>query len=73
MASYSTKLTLPDVLLGKSEAEFFISHDKSPIGRIRISKGSIDWFEGKARTGKSLTWKEFAKLMETANGRKVMK
>ena len=73
MASYSTKLSLPDVPIVRSEAEFIISHNNRQIGRLRISKGSIDWFQGKARTGKTLTWMEFSKLMGATNARTVKK
>ncbi len=73
MPSYSTKLSLPDVPIVRSEAEFIISHDKKQIGRLRISVGSIDWFKGRARSGKTLTWREFSKLMEETSARTVKK
>jgi hypothetical protein len=73
MGSYSTKLSLPQVALGNSEAEFAINFDKKTIGTLRISKGSLDWFSGRSRIGKTITWKEFDELMKAAPGRDIKK
>lgn len=55
-------------VVGK-DVEFVVKADGSPLGRVRISKGSIDWLPSpKSAKCYEMTWENFAGLM-VANGK----
>jgi len=53
-----------------TDIEVSVREDGDLLGRIRISRGSIDWIPAQKRSARRLRWTKFADLME-ANGRAV--
>jgi len=49
--------------IGNKDVEFPIDADGKAYGRLRVSKGGIDWVPAKKQKGFWLTWPEFASLM----------
>jgi hypothetical protein len=57
--------------LGRVDIEVEVRSDRELLGRVRISKGAIDWMPSyKSKTAYSMAWERFADFME-GNGRQV--
>lgn len=56
---------LPSLPLGKAKVSFQIKYDKSVLGTLELSRGSVQWYSKNKQTSTcNLNWKEFAALME---------
>jgi len=64
MAVHEIDLQLPRVDVSGVDVKLVIHSDYGRLGRLRISKGSIDWYPKYAKTPRRLTWEQFADLME---------
>jgi hypothetical protein len=69
MSQY-VKFTVPKTRrdLGNADVVFEAWDDHGKIGRLRISKGAVEWYAKSKRSGKPnrrLTWHQFSKLMAT--------
>ena len=53
-----------------TDIEVEVREDGELLGRIRISRGSIDWIPAQKRSARRLSWRKFAEVMEE-NGRAV--
>lgn len=54
------------VQVGNVDLEIPVKRDGKPLGRLKISRGSVDWIPSpKAKAGYRLNWTDFADLMET--------
>ena len=50
-----------------SDVDFWIAADGAQLGHLHVSKGGIDWYEGKASKAKrSLTWEKLAELLKSS-------
>jgi len=64
MATSKVSITkLPRVPSGKSDVIFLIVTDGEPLGKLRVSKGSLYWQPSKGHYGYDLAWQDFADLM----------
>jgi hypothetical protein len=57
--------TLPNALLGKMDAFFDIYQGGKKLGKIAISKGSIDWYPKNAKHPYTFSWSEFDKMIKS--------
>ena len=64
MAKHEVDFTLPKRALGRADAEFAVKLDGKPLGRLKISNGSVVWVIGAAKYGYKLPWFKFSELMQ---------
>ena len=70
MPVHEINVTVPAQSIRNADMEIVIDADGRRFGRVRISKGSIDWVPANSPVTRRVTWERFAQLMED-NGRKV--
>ncbi|MHB8642857.1 MAG: hypothetical protein ACYDA3_08235 [Gaiellaceae bacterium] len=71
MATHEISLEVPQlVVVMNKDIEIVVREDDEILGRLRISKGSIDWIPRKAKYARRLSWARFDALVEEL-GRKV--
>lgn len=64
--SHEVSFTVPERELGKAAVEFKVRHNGVIIGRLRVSKGAIEWIGRDKEIGHKLAWREFASLVQGA-------
>ncbi|TML83133.1 MAG: hypothetical protein E6G08_20625 [Actinobacteria bacterium] len=65
MARHEVGLRVPhEIVIGNTDVEFRITADGELLGRIRISRGTIDFLPYRKKSAYKLRWKRFAELME---------
>lgn len=66
-------MTMPAQEVVNTDLSVRVKSDDALLGRIDISKGSIDWWPaGKSKVHYKMTWEAFALFMET-HGKQVRK
>jgi hypothetical protein len=71
MPSHEIEMQLPAQTILNADATITIWSDGAVLGRLQVSKGSIDWIPGRAvKAHKRLSWERFDELMK-AYGRDV--
>lgn len=65
MATHDVSLTIPrPIPVGNVDIEIPVRRNGRAFGKVKISKGSIDWMPAnKSKTAYSLEWADFAKVM----------
>ena len=63
MPIHRIDLTLPDMDVSSVDVRLVIYSDNERLGRLRISKGTIDWYPKHSRNVRRYTWERFAELM----------
>lgn len=59
------------VNIGNKDVEFPVRVDDRPLGRLQISRRSIDWLPSpNSQNGFAMSWSDFAALMEKHGYRK---
>lgn len=71
MATHDIGLQIDqEIPIGNKDVEFPVDADGKAFGRLRISKGGIDWMDaGASKTHHAITWEQAAELIQ-AHGRK---
>jgi hypothetical protein len=65
MAIHDITLKIPHgITVANTDIEVLVREDGEVLGRVRISKGSIDWIPGMGRRSKRMRWSRFADVME---------
>jgi hypothetical protein len=64
MAQHNITFSIPERDLGNADVEFFVKHDKSKLGTLKVSKGSVVWVPKDHTYGYKIAWKDFATLMK---------
>ena len=64
MPEHRVVVTSPARELGPVDAVYEVFADNEKLGELRISRGGVDWWRGRARIGHLLTWEQFAARME---------
>ncbi len=64
--AHNILMKLPPQPVGNSDVEFEVRSAGELLGRVRISKGGVDWYRKNAKqcTG-SATWAQFKAFMES--------
>jgi hypothetical protein len=72
MATHDVSLSIAKpVPVGNVDIESPVRRNGRAFGKVKISKGAIDWMPGnKSKTAYNLEWSEFAKFM-AQHGRPV--
>lgn len=66
-------MKLPDPTVINKDVVIAVKSGGVALGRLQVSKGSIDWWPAKASaTHYKMTWEKFAETMETL-GREAKK
>ena len=63
MPIHDIELAVPAQAVKNADAEIKVWSDGKLLGRIQISRGSIDWKPGKAKRTWQLEWERFDQLM----------
>jgi hypothetical protein len=65
MATHEVSLNISSAIpVGNVDLEIAVRRNGRAYGRVKISKGAIDWMPAnKSKTAYYLDWAEFAKLM----------
>jgi hypothetical protein len=73
MAKHEISLEIPHgITVVNKDIEVSVREDGKILGRVRVSKGSIDWVPANHYRAKSVSWSTFAKLMdENGSDRRV--
>lgn len=64
MAKHDVNFTLPERPLGKADIEFSIKRDNKPLGRLKVSNGTVVWVPKKRMKGFKMNWPDFDVLMQ---------
>jgi len=71
MAKHEVKLRINQgITIEHVDATFPVWSDDDPLGRLRVSKGSVDWQPVHGQMVYRLSWEKFAEIM-VENGKKV--
>lgn len=70
--AHEITFTLPEVPLGKVDAEFTIKKDGQIVGTLKVSRGTIDWTpkDHAHENPYQISWINFDKLMRNKGRRK---
>ena len=64
MPAHDIDVTVPAQTIKNKDMEVAIRADGRRFGRVRISRGSIDWVPANSDLPRRLTWEQFARLMD---------
>lgn len=64
MPVHDIDVTVPAQTIKNKDMEVGIRADGYRFGRIRISKGSIDWVPANSDHPRRMTWEQLARLMD---------
>ena len=56
--------------IGNVDVNVIVDQDEGRLGQLKVSRGSIDWKPGRAKTTYQLDWAKFDELMRE-HGRKI--
>jgi hypothetical protein len=66
MAKHDIDIAVPAQTIRNTDAKITIRSDGAILGRLKVSKGSVDWWPGKnSKTYYRMTWEKFDELMQT--------
>jgi hypothetical protein len=65
VATHDINLKIPHgITIVNTDVEILVREDGELLGRIHISRGSIDWIPSKKHRPRRLSWARFADLMD---------
>jgi hypothetical protein len=65
MARHEISLNIPHgITVVNTDIEVVVREDGEVFGRVRISRGSIDWIPRMGRRAKTMGWRRFGDVME---------
>jgi hypothetical protein len=65
MATHDISLKIPHgITVVNTDIEVIVREDGEVLGRVRISRGSIDWIPRLSRRAKTMRWRRFGDVME---------
>lgn len=70
MPKHDIELDVPAQVVKNKDVEIAVRSDDVLLGRLKVSKGSIDWYPANTVKGRRLSWEKFGDLMDE-HGRKV--
>ena len=65
MPTHDVEIELPAKVVLHKDVRFTIKSDGVQLGELRISKGGLDWRPANKQAYISLTWEQFARLLES--------
>ncbi|MEA3019504.1 MAG: hypothetical protein QOI47_1028 [Actinomycetota bacterium] len=70
MPKHDIELAVPAAVVKNKDVEIAVRSDDVLLGRLKLSRGSVDWYPANTVKGRRLSWERFDALMEE-HGRKV--
>ena len=65
MPKHQINLKIPKAIeVVNRDIEVVVYQDDRRLGRLRISRGSIDWTPASGKRAKHMSWESFAQMME---------
>jgi hypothetical protein len=72
MAKHQINLRIPKPIeVVNRDIEVVVYEDDRRLGRLRISRGSIDWTPASGKNARHMSWAAFARMMEQIPPRRV--
>jgi len=68
MAKHKVTFSLPERQLANEDVIFHVYEDNSKFGRLRISKGAIEWLPRGHKRPYKMGWKRFEKVIKEYYG-----
>ena len=68
--AYGVRFRAPERKLGKADLVFKVSKDDQMLGRLKVSKGGVEWLVSSGKRAYKMRWAKFAELMEEHGKRK---
>lgn len=68
MAKHKIEMRQPSKVMLHNDVVFDIFSDGKKLGTLTISKGSVDWWPKRRRSGKRIRWEKFAAAMDELAG-----
>lgn len=65
MAKHEVTFNIPERELGKADVEFKVKRDKSVLGKLKVSNGTLVWVPRDKTYGFKIDWVKFDELMKT--------
>ena len=66
--AHSVKMLIPNGAIMHSDVEFHAQNEQDGrtevIGKLKVSKGGIEWVAKHKQRGVNVNWKQFAQIME---------
>jgi hypothetical protein len=64
MPKHEVQVKLPKVVVLNTDVEIPVKADGTPMGRLKVSKGGVDWLpSGNSVTRYALTWEKLTALL----------
>jgi len=63
MPTHEVTVEIPTGIVLHSDVKFVVRSDDERLGELQVSKGTIDWIPGNARTRYRMGWERFHELM----------
>jgi hypothetical protein len=70
MPAHDIDVTIPAQTVLNKDMEISVRSDGRLFGRVRVSRGSIDWLPANSPISRRMSWERFAEIMER-DGRKI--
>lgn len=64
MAEHYISFSLPELEMGKVDANFYIYKDGERLGRITISRGGLDYYPKNKKIPIKVSWSSFDKMLK---------
>jgi hypothetical protein len=63
MAKHGVRFQVPWRGLGKEDVVFQVVENDELLGTLKVSKGAVVWWPGRAKLGYKMTWDRFDQAM----------
>ena len=70
MPAHDIDVTIPAQTVLNKDMEISVRADGRLFGRVRVSRGSIDWLPANSPVSRRMSWEKFAEVMDE-KGRKI--
>jgi hypothetical protein len=68
MPEHAVTVSIPPLSVGPADVEFIVDSDDDRFGRLRVSKGGLDWHPKDAKKPYRMSWEEFDRVLQTEWG-----
>ena len=63
MPEHTVTIRLPGLDVGPADAEFIVYSDEDRFGRLKVSKGGVDWLPKDAKKPYRMRWEVFDQVL----------
>lgn len=65
--AHTVNISIPKREIENSDVTFQVDKDDKPLGKLRVSKGGVDWIAAPGRTPVKKTWTQLAAMFAEAS------